>query len=380
MRIFLILGQKFDKYFYLEYTTTVIRNSYKKVTKLGGKQEMKTNTPSRTIKFKMIVVLIIVATLSLGIYMYQGNEVTLDVDGKVTELVSYSDTVQELIETEEVNFSEKAFINVPLDSKIENNIQIIIRNPIPYTIEYKGVVLETTSLFKTVGEVLDDHQIELEEKDYTYPDLSEEIAPNTAIRISRVTEEIEIVETVIPFGEQVVTNRDLDVGVIKTLQDGKDGLKRTYIKKEYIDGVLLSETVDYEVVVDEPIDQVKERGSRDSITTSRGDTRFRQSITMNASAYDLSFQSTGKVPGDSHYGITASGTKARPGVVAVDPRVIPLGTKLYIRSLDGSKDYGFAVAEDKGGSIKGNKIDLFFESAEQVRQFGRRKVKVYILD
>lgn len=341
---------------------------------------MKTNTPSRTLKFKMIVVLIIVATLSLGIYMYQGNEVTLDVDGKVTHLVSYSNTVLELIETEEVNFSEKAFINVPLDSEIEDNINIIIRNPIPYTIEDKGVLLETTSLFKTVGEVLEDHQIELGEKDYTYPDLSEEIAPNTTIRISRVTEEIEIIETVIPFGEQVVTNRNIDVGVVKTLQEGKDGLKRTYIKKEYIDGVLLSETVDYEVVVTEPVDEVKERGSRDFITTSRGDTRFRKSITMNASAYDLSFQSTGKNPGDRYYGITASGTKARPGVVAVDPRVIPLGTKLYIKSLDGTKDYGFAVAEDKGGAIKGNKIDLFFESAEQARQFGRRKVKVYILD
>ncbi len=100
---------------------------------------------------------------------------------------------------------------------------------------------------------------------------------------------------------------------------------------------------------------------------------------MTATAYDLSFQSTGKRPGDRYYGITASGTKARPGVVAVDPRVIPLGTRLYVQSLDGTKDYGFAIAEDKGGAIKGNKIDLFFETANEVRRFGRRKVKVYIL-
>ena len=66
-------------------------------------------------------------------------------------------------------------------------------------------------------------------------------------------------------------------------------------------------------------------------------------------------------------------------IVAVDPKVIPLGTKLYIQSLDGTKDYGFAIAEDTGGAIKGNKIDLFFESSEQVYKFGRRKVKVYIL-
>ncbi|HCO18721.1 MAG TPA: hypothetical protein DIT39_03815, partial [Tissierellales bacterium] len=97
-------------------------------------------------------------------------------------------------------------------------------------------------------------------------------------------------------------------------------------------------------------------------------------------AYDLSYTSTGKRPGDRYYGITATGTRARPGTVAVDPRVIPLGTKLYIQSLDGTKDYGFAIAEDVGGAIKGEKIDLFFNSATDVRYFGRRDVKVYILD
>ena len=103
-------------------------------------------------------------------------------------------------------------------------------------------------------------------------------------------------------------------------------------------------------------------------------------ITMNASAYDLSYQSTGKRPGDRGYGITASGTKARPGVVAVDPKVIPLGTKLYIESLDGRADYGNAIAEDTGGAIKGNRIDLFFNSRSAALNFGRRNVKVHILD
>lgn len=72
--------------------------------------------------------------------------------------------------------------------------------------------------------------------------------------------------------------------------------------------------------------------------------------------------------------------KAGPGVVAVDPRVIPLGTRLYIASTDGTADYGYALPGDTGGAIKGNKIDLFFSTASQVRQFGRRNVTVYILD
>lgn len=341
---------------------------------------MKTHTPSRTAKFKMIVILIFVAALSLGIYIYQGNNVTISVDGRVSKLVSYADTVEELLETEGVNLSERAFINVSLDSKIEDNIEIIIKNPIPYTIEEKGVMLETTSLYSTVAEVLADHKIELKENDFTYPHISEEIAPYATISIYRVTEEIEIVESAIPFEKQVITNRNMDIGQVKTIQNGEDGLKREYIKKEYVNGLLVSESLDYEVIVAEPINEITEKGSREIITTSRGDTRFRKSITMTATAYDLSFASTGKNPGDKSYGITASGTRAKPGTVAVDPRVIPLGTKLYIESLDGSRDYGFAIAEDKGSAIKGNKIDLFFETASEVRQFGRRKVKVYILN
>ncbi len=70
--------------------------------------------------------------------------------------------------------------------------------------------------------------------------------------------------------------------------------------------------------------------------------------------------------------ITANGSKAQYGVVAVDPRVIPLGTKLYIEG------YGEAVAADTGGAIKGDRIDLCYNSNAECIQFGRRDVVVHI--
>ena len=147
--------------------------------------------------------------------------------------------------------------------------------------------------------------------------------------------------------------------------------------------VVVSDISSREIIdegVKEAVPEIVERGTRNVKTSSRGSFRYSKVMTMTATAYDLSYESTGKRPGDRWYGITASGTKVRPGVVAVDPNVIPLGTKLYVESLDGTPDYGFCVAEDTGGAIKGNKIDLFFETAEEVRRFGRRKVRVYILD
>jgi 3D (Asp-Asp-Asp) domain-containing protein/peptidoglycan hydrolase CwlO-like protein len=73
-------------------------------------------------------------------------------------------------------------------------------------------------------------------------------------------------------------------------------------------------------------------------------------------------------------GITAIGLRARKGIVAVDPGVIPLGTKLYIPG------YGEALAADTGGWIKGSRIDLCFESLEECFRYGRRKLKIYLVE
>lgn len=77
---------------------------------------------------------------------------------------------------------------------------------------------------------------------------------------------------------------------------------------------------------------------------------------------------------------TATGTEARVGAIAVDPTVIPYGTRMYIVSTDGTIVYGVATAEDCGGSIIGNKIDLYFDTRRECIEFGRRGCTVYILD
>ena len=73
-------------------------------------------------------------------------------------------------------------------------------------------------------------------------------------------------------------------------------------------------------------------------------------------------------------GITAIGLRARKGIIAVDPRIIPLGTRIYIPG------YGEALAADTGGWIKGNRIDLCFESLEECYRYGRRKIKIYLIE
>ena len=103
---------------------------------------------------------------------------------------------------------------------------------------------------------------------------------------------------------------------------------------------------------------------------------FTRTLTVRAFAYEAGPRSTGKRPGDPAFGITASGLPARVGVVAVDPNVIPLFTKLYVVG------YGFAIAADTGGRhITGNTIDIFFDTVEECLQFGiRNNVRVYVIE
>lgn len=111
---------------------------------------------------------------------------------------------------------------------------------------------------------------------------------------------------------------------------------------------------------------VRVRDGGQYVETSRGHLRYTDCLVMEASAY---------LPTDgSEEGLTATGIPARYGVVAVDPDVIPLGTRLYIPG------YGVALAADTGGMIEGAMIDLCMEDYDECIQFGRRDIDVYVLD
>lgn len=99
--------------------------------------------------------------------------------------------------------------------------------------------------------------------------------------------------------------------------------------------------------------------------------------TVIATGYTAGVESTGKTPDHPQYGLTFSGVKVRRDLfstIAADPKVFPLGTILYIPG------YGYGIVADTGSAIKGNRIDLYFDTVEDVyRLWGKKKVKVYVL-
>jgi len=219
------------------------------------------------------------------------------------------------------------------------------------------------------------------DRNFAFADTLNELSPAIAASDEPISEiKYDIIICDVEHGTKVVKNENQFEGYEKVIQNGFDGIKRCVYEETYVNGEAVSKILAEEIVRKEPVDKIVEIGTKKHLVTSRGGFRYSNELALIATAYDLSYESTGKYPGESGYGITASGTKAQPGTAAVDPRVIPLGTKLYIASIDGSPDYGFATAEDTGGAIKGNKIDLFMENGSDCDNFGRRQVKVYILD
>jgi len=210
------------------------------------------------------------------------------------------------------------------------------------------------------------------------------------VSIQTITE-----DEVIDRGVITTYNADMEKGTSKVIREGNDGVKTSTYTVRYENGVETSKVLTAEIINTKPVDKIIEQGTKvvtifnktgsavtgSTIVTAGGkELNFSNVLTVSATAYDLSYESCGKNPGDRGYGITASGMQARYGVIAVDPRVIPLGTRLYIEAADGSWVYGEAIAGDTGGAIKGNKIDLFFNSRSECMSFGRRTAKVYILE
>lgn len=110
---------------------------------------------------------------------------------------------------------------------------------------------------------------------------------------------------------------------------------------------------------------------------------FIDAIDVTATAYCLCKKCTGKTPSNPDYGRTASGLVIVPGtnmkVIAVDPKLVKLGTHVYVQGLNGAADYGYAIAADTGGAIKNRKIDLYMDSHQDCLKWGRRTVRLYIL-
>lgn len=295
------------------------------------------------------------------------KNITISLDGENLEVATFKGNVQAVLDQQGIYLSNKDKIEPDLTSEVSNNHVIKIKRAIPVEVMVDGKNIEIDSAENSVGDVLSKEGINLSDLDKIEPSLNTELSKDLKIKITRVEEKTVTEKESIGFETVVKEDSSLESGVKKKTQEGSNGEKEITMKVVMEDGMEVSREVVESKVIKEPVDEVLVKGTMEKLVLSRGNSNinYKKSMVVEATAYS----------GD---GITATGTvpKRNPGglsTIAVDPRVIPLGTKVYVEG------YGYAVAEDTGGAIKNNIIDLFLNSASECKTWGRRNVNLYII-
>lgn len=311
----------------------------------------------------------------------QDKTVVIEAGSEQVTLKTRAETVAALLDETDLIIAEHDYVTPGPEDIIENGMTITIQSAIPVWLQADGNEERLLTTETTVQGLLKSAGIQLGEYDQVEPAMMSLLRPEDRVVVTRVKKEY-YYETVEIAPQQITRFTDaLPVDEVRLVQEGEAGLTLARRARVTRDGQPAGEVLVSTEVLRPAVDHVEEQGRERLLLTSDGNlVRYKEVYTMTATAYDAGYGSTGKNPGDPGYGITRSGTRVRPGVVAVDPRVIPLGSTLYVESLGRSASYGVSFAEDTGGAIRGNRIDLYYESRSEALRFGRQSVRVYVLE
>lgn len=311
----------------------------------------------------------------MGIIVYNIalDQVTLSVDGRRYEWKTTSSTVAKALQEKQVVLREGDEVKPFLTETIKENTRIEVIRAFRVRIIAANKSIDFMTIARPVKEVLKKAEIGFDNDDIIEPDLDTLVGPDEKIRIVDVRSEKIAKQIAIHPETEYRSDKNLERGVKKTVRSGKTGLAEHQIQMTYHDGVLAKKVTLERKIIIPVVNEIVAVGTKPivrTLVTSRGSYRYTEAKVMEATAYYPGPESCGKWAD----GYTYTGKKAGYGVVAVDPKVIRLGTKLYIEG------YGKAEAADIGGAIKGNKIDLCYETYKEALRFGRKKIKVYILE
>ncbi len=234
-----------------------------------------------------------------------------------------------------------------------------------------GRIIEAPVKNYTVYDVLKEQKITLSLLDIVIPNLNTLVTDGIMIKVHRVKEVNITVAEMLKYDTIIRWDKYLNTGETIDFQSGMDGLLEKEVKVLYHDNKEVWRKVFNISNQRKPVNKIILQGSsknKKMYTLPR-----RMTVTK---VYTL--LATGYYPGPEDCGpfadgLTANGMKAGYGVCAVDPRIIPLGTRLYV------ENYGYCIAADTGGGIKGNKIDLCFDKYSESSVYNPKYIKAYVL-
>lgn len=236
---------------------------------------------------------------------------------------------------------------------------------------------------RTVEDAVTFAGVKLGPLDRIEPDPANQLMDDMQVKVIRVMQQLVQEEVVMPYRTVKVASRALNRGETREVRPGVNGKVVNTYQVVIENGQEQERTLVDSVTVVQKQDRMIEEGTIATISRGGQVMRYSKALDVVATAYTADINpATGK-PDDPWLGMTASGKKAVAGLtIAADPKVLPMNTRVYVEGIDaqGKKYSGIYVVMDTGSAIKGNKIDIFMSTYEQTRNFGRRKMKVYLLE
>ena len=329
------------------------------------------NSPKAKISVGVISILIIVSIITLTCMR---KDISIIIDGKEETFITYKGTVKDVLDEKGIELSHKDKVQPALDEKISSGDDIKIKRAVEVEMVSGNKVIVIQTAEDTIEDMIMAEKDELKAEgvefvkgiDEITPSVDTEITDNLKIQLVKVDISNEVAIETIAYEKIVENDNSLDINKTNVKQTGQVGEKEVTYKVVKKDGVEVSREIIQSKVTKEPVNEIIAQGTRRVFASRDGEMEYKKLIYCESTAY-----STGT--------ITATGTTPvyNPGgisTIAVDPRVIPLGSLVYV------ENYGKAIAADTGGAIKGNIVDVFLNSKSECISWGRKyNVPVYIL-
>ncbi len=288
---------------------------------------------------------------------------------------------------------------------IDNDSEkVIVSRRCGITVTVHGESKQFVTEKNTVSDTINALGISLGEYDVITPSADETVKDGLEISIDKVVKKTSTTTSYVSYNEYLTLAKSSNVSKLIEKTDNKIKITRKYRITYTNDKQTDSELIEQNFTVAANTAKAKSSTTTTTQTATQGTIKTTAPKTTTGTAYDstkaispltptidlkldkngvpTSYKKlyTGKASAYTGGGTTASGRKAAVGYVAVNPNVIPYGTKLYIRSTDGKYNYGYAIAADTGGFVNmGRVADLYFATKSECINFGLRNIEIYVL-
>ncbi len=321
----------------------------------------------------------------LSVRWEQSQQVAINVDQEIKSVWTTDDRVGDVLAKAGIEITDYDVVSPELHEQLGKGSSITVQKAFEITLNDGGKEKKVQSTSTTVADFLKRENIHLNGDDRLNREAEGYLKPGSIVEVVRVEKVTDVVEEPANFAVETRNDPSLLKGREKIVQVGKKGTvsRKFEIVKE--NGKEVSRKLVEEKSIKKPQTKVVSIGSKvmvaSATTRSSNSKSGTKSVSRNDSAGGKEFYvtATAYTAGcNGCSGITATGINLRTNpnlkVIAVDPSVIPLGSKVWVEG------YGYAVAGDTGGAIKGKKIDLHVPTKSDAYKFGRRQVKIKIID